>query len=336
MSARHLLPLLFLPGPALAEDFFGFDCRQFTWTSSHIVLVEGGTVVESWKGDLKAGQELPKRWPQLQPPPLRSEKKDGADRWNRKVLFLEKDADNASRFKLPSAASIAWLDDDQVYIAAQFENPGALELTTWGRLPSLRQSVDLGLALQTQFNAAKAEPDLAKRAQRLSALTTVLEAYSGMAAMDAVEETSKCGRHGISVLARLATNREGRHQLDAFRALAGLGDDAFEAVLALIDSECRHWKAVVAEMKTVQLHRHSARYNEAPWRGSFYLQNMLETVRHLKVSPANRELIVKHEGLRDLEKIFAREPRPKDDKFAVDLVHKQLKDILGGKFADER
>src|SRR5262245_42093587 len=47
------------PNSALAESLPWYDPQKNTWNATHIVVAEGGKVVESWKGDLKAGDPLP-------------------------------------------------------------------------------------------------------------------------------------------------------------------------------------------------------------------------------------------------------------------------------------
>lgn len=69
--ASRILSLVALAAASPAT--WAFDARQNTWTATHIAIVEGEIVVESWKGDLKPGTKLPDgavRFTRLSPPPF--------------------------------------------------------------------------------------------------------------------------------------------------------------------------------------------------------------------------------------------------------------------------
>src|SRR5947207_1161657 len=63
MTRYLLLVVVLAAGPERARaEWLGlraFDAPNYTWVATHVVLVEDGKVVESWKGDLKPGDPLP-------------------------------------------------------------------------------------------------------------------------------------------------------------------------------------------------------------------------------------------------------------------------------------
>ena len=52
--------LALMPGHGFSAFMLPFDAQHNTWNATHIVVVEGGKVIECWKGGLKAGDALPK------------------------------------------------------------------------------------------------------------------------------------------------------------------------------------------------------------------------------------------------------------------------------------
>src|SRR4051794_23519793 len=100
MTGRVLIALTLAaaPVPGFAEVApLDADVRSLTWRATHIVVVEDGSVVESWEGDLKPGAELPDGaagFARIKPPAFdrhwldRSGEAPPAVSGKRRVLFL--------------------------------------------------------------------------------------------------------------------------------------------------------------------------------------------------------------------------------------------------------
>jgi hypothetical protein len=218
-----------LAGPAFPGIRPAFSLDYSSWHATHIVLVvttpTDGTfeVVESWKGDLSAGEQVVV--PELRPPqdalPIYgypascveafhgglSKKVPRQPVGSRMILFLKKrfagsvpadGTDKTEGYAWQSAellgemkASALWIDGDQLYSFGQLMNPGLTVLFAFqDSQQKVRHRVAEVLSVQREMTAALAENDGAQRAARLK-----LRVHSDIfpARMLALEELGKSG-----------------------------------------------------------------------------------------------------------------------------------------------
>lgn len=336
------------PAPAFGSILLPFDAQRNTWASTHIVLVEGGKVVESWTGDLKAGDPLPaeaERFTQIPVP--------GPDSWprpagekaprvsgTRMVLFLAFVAREGGDPKkrvwtgagFAPTSSVAWVEDDSVFSAYQPKNPGGYALTESGGLAGLKQQVDLGLALRKQVEAAIAEKDPGRRAERLVVLTPFVSKYAGYVGLsECVWEVSKCGKPAIPHLARWASDPRGEGWSESLYALGRFGDDGLDAVVKVLDREAAYWEVAASELKPGETIYDWTRSRPAG-RSPNHLYHVLQATRGMKLSAGNKERLQKHPGLRKLDDLMATNPALTPKKSDMEAAHTILRDILAGKF----
>jgi hypothetical protein len=340
MTAPRILSLLavtLVPVAASGETLPDFDPHTCTWRATHIVVVEGTKVVESWKGDLKVGQELPTgadRFAKLPVPdfyPEREGAKPPVVSGKTRVLFMAylpvwddvakkpdwTEADSAGRTfnAVTAVASVAWLEGDKVYGVSQYINPGPLVLFDHGTRAGLKQTVDLGLALRGQFEAARVEKETGPRAERLAVLLPTLSAYERYwAALDVLDEIGKCGRTAVPYLFAWATEPTDKYRYAALDTLASLGDDAADAIIRLLDQECGAW--------TPDPIGHVGR-----------MSAVLSTVHRMRLSAKNRDRVRDHAGLKSLDQAI--EDRPPgfvqpDTELARAVA--TLKELRAGRF----
>ena len=347
-------------GPASAEILPDFDPHQNTWRATHIVVVEGGKVVESWKGDLKAGTALPEgaaRFTRVPVPgpspwPRPAGEKPPAVSGKRMILFLahvpEDEGDSNQKAWTPAdspghkfnevtaTATVAWVEGDQVYAGHQPINPGGYALTPAGGLAGFRQRVDLGLALRALFDAARAEPDFARRADRLAVLMPVVSKYAGFYAEDeCIDEVRRCGKAGVPVLAGWAEHDTPNIRNEAIDVLFGMGTDGFDAAARLIDDQARSWvrvgKDVRAGRTMDQMFQSYPRLKDSAER----LVSLLRTAHRMRPS-ANRDRLVRLQGLKGLDELFTARPELKPEKSALPQAHQLIQDIRAGRFPADR
>jgi hypothetical protein len=356
MAGRLTLTLLVLPFlsvPASAEELPEFDPHLSTWKATHIVVTEGGKVVESWKGDLKVGDALPEGVapltkmpvPGLAPWVKQSGEPAKAVSGKRMVLFLAYAVPRNTGDKKPvwlganwrsppREADVVWIEDDHVYSVYQPRNPGGYELIRGGSVAGLKQRVDLGLAVRAQFDAARAEPDLARRVERLAAVQAVVAAYVGYYGVhDLTEELRKCGTAAVPYLAGWAADRNEDHWSAALYALARVGDDAFDAMVKILDQEVQYWKAVAEEGRpeegTDRRTPARAHVTHAPYR----LHSVLQAAHGMRLSARNKERLRSHTGLQELDKVIGK-PGMKQDEATMAAAREILRAILAGKSRD--
>jgi len=202
-----------------AEILPSHNAQYSTWQATHIVVVEEGKVLESWKGNLKAGDKLPKGAVRFTEIP-----KPGPDPWRklsgepepvitgkRMVLFLSYELPFEEGAKKPvwmgaahqshpfnaitAAADVVWVEGDRVYSSSQSMNAGGYALQENGGVAALKQRVDIGLALQTMFHDAKKETDDGRRAERIVVLAPLVDKYAGYYGKDNAFEA--LGRAGV-------------------------------------------------------------------------------------------------------------------------------------------
>src|SRR5262245_33844549 len=258
-----------LPGFASVAPL-DFDAQCLSWSATHIVVIEDGKVVESWKGNLKPGEKLPEgaaevagiRVPAFDAERIPPGEKPPEVTGKRMVLFLA----HVPRYGLeergavwmdahcpgfpsnpPCPAGVAWLDGDRVYTVVGVHGSGAYALRADGSIAGLKEKVEIGLSLKARFEAAKADRDPERRAERIVALVPTVFGYAkSWAASDLVYEIGRCGKAGVPYLARWAVEPKGKYTYEAMGALCLTGDAGLDAVIKILDAETAYWKAVAA------------------------------------------------------------------------------------------
>jgi hypothetical protein len=358
MTTRLLnaLVLALAPLPALAAiPGRGFDLPNHTWAATHIVLVENEKVVESWKGDLKIGANLPDgaaAYARIKPPAFSPDwlktagQQPPAPTGKRMLLFLahmprygEKEAvwmgAECPGFPRhpPSADTVAWVEGDRVYTIGGRDQAWMDGLGSPDSLANLKEEVDRGLKLQKLFEAASADPDLEKRVGRLVALLPSVADYADLwGEFDAFPALTRCGKAAVPILARWAVDPQGRYRHEAMPALCRIGDDAVDAVLKILDVEMGQWTVVAAALQVGQTVQGLQGSEIAPWRSPNGLNHLLGSVRAMKISAANQKRIREHPGLVELDRLMTTHPGMKPPKSDMESVHPVLRDILAGKF----
>jgi hypothetical protein len=328
-----------------------FDPERATWLSTHIVVVEGDKVVESWAGGLKTGHALPEgatRFARAKRPDARDgvplDAKPLKLSGTRMVLFLiygvpfNATADKPEWHLPPSIlAPVAWIEGDDVYAYGPVEGTnGSSAVIRQGTVAGLKQRVDLGLALKAQFEAAKSDKDPARRAERLVVLTPILSKYAGYYGQsDCIWEASKCGKPAVPFLVRWATEERGQFWSTALYALCSLGDIGFDEVAKILDKEAEFWKGVAEDLGPGQTVREHPRTNVFAWRNPNHLYHVLQAAKGMKLSADNRERLRQHPGLKELDKTLDR-PGMKPRNSDVVGAHEILKAILAEKRKADR
>jgi hypothetical protein len=360
MTSRLLVSLAsfaLISSPGSAATWPDFNAKSSTWHATHIVVVESGKVIESWKGDLKVGKVLPDgaaRFARIpvpghDPGRLGPGEKPPKVSGNRMVLFLAHkvpfgvDTDKPEWLgahwpsypfnRVTAAADIAWLEGDRVYRVVQSSTLDEYAIVEDGGVAGLKQLVDLGLALRAQFEAAKADIDRGRRADRLGVIAPVLSAYVRSAGSDCVWEVSRSGKVAIPHLARWIAEPKGEYWSEALLALGGLGDDGFDAALRILDNEAKFWKSIAAGIEPFDWVDQYLHRTGNAWRGPHRLRMILQTTQRMKLSNENRERLRDHSGLKELDKTLDA-PGMKPDRSEMVEAHKILKDILAGKFKE--
>jgi hypothetical protein len=359
MTGRLLVvaALAAAPGAARAEGVGrGFDAPNLTWAATHIVLVEGEKVVESWAGDLKPGDELPDgaaAYARIRPPRLdpdwvkASGRKPPVLPGKPMVLFLAYVPDETEEDKRrvwmgaecpgfpshpPSARNVAWVEGDRVYVLGGMNHEWLEGLGSPGTLAGLREQVGLGRALRARFDAAKAEPDPAKRADRLAALAPAVVTYAGLwGKYDAFDPVAGCGAAGVPHLVRWATDPEGKARHEARSALCRTGDAGVGAVLTVLDGQVRYWTGAADRLKPGQAAGDLSGNPQNPWAGNG-LYHLLVGVRAMRLSADNQKRVREHPGLAELDRLLEARPELKAGLVRMDDAHRRLRDIRAGRF----
>ena len=357
MSGHRLVTLVALacvPGVASAEDLPDFDSHQNTWHATHIVLVDGETVVESWAGDLRPGSKLPEgaaRFARLAPPtaepPFGFAGKPPTVSGKRRVLFLahvpqrggdpEKlvwsgaDSPGDPRRHV-SETAVAWVEGDEVYTVHQPVNPGGYVLTRGGNVARLKQEVDLGLALRAQFAAAKADPDPARRADRLAVLEPFLSRYAPYpAGTDCVDAVRGCGKAGAPYLARWAAATDGYPRMEAIEALFGLGNTGFDAAMDVLADRARYWARTIPDLRPVRDRDKLFKDRPRLALDEVHLVYLLRGAQRMILSRENRDRLVNHPALKELDEALTAEPALRPEKSSLAEAYRIVREIRAGK-----
>jgi len=359
---RHLLivlaVLVFGSMPLFASTPpLGCDVQKNTWQATHIVVVEGGKVVESWTGDLKPGDPIPENvagLAKIPPPPfdparLVTGEEPPVVSGKRMVLFLahvpEYGGDpkkliwmgaTAGGFldRSESPATVAWLEGDRAYTVdgTYLRGRAAYALRKDGSIAGLKQRVAIGLAIRAQFEAAKADKDLEKRAERIVALIPIAEKYAGTWALgDCTVELANCGAAAIPIFVDWMSHSNPEYRDHAKWGLKELGVGPIDGVIKLLDGEIQCWRAFAREAKSeLTLNDVLGGSPRPPSPNRLHL--VLEAVRAMKLSAADQERVRKHTGLVELDRILRDLADTKQDESDMAKARETLRDILAGKF----
>jgi len=332
----------------------GFDVPNHTWAATHIVVIEDEKVVESWKGDLKVGDKLPDgaaAYARIRPPAFDKDwldhagEKPPAVTGKRMVLFLcympkyrEKDPEwmgaDCPGFPTypPSAANVAWIEGKRVYSVGGWGYRWNGGLGSSGGIAALKEEVEFGLELRGKFEAAKSERDPGRRAERLIALFGSVNSYSSLwGKHDVIDAVGACGKAAVPKLVEWATHPKTKFRDEAMGALCGIGDDALDAVIKIVNSETAYWNLVAANLEPGQDFHRLPPSTQSPWRSANGLYHLLSAVRRMKLSPDNQKRVRENPGLVELDRRLKPEgvvPAQSDMATAQTV----LRDIVAGKF----
>jgi hypothetical protein len=359
MKQRWLISVaVFASGPAVgfAGLLLPFDPQRNTWNATHIVVVEGEKVVESWAGDLKPGDRLPEgaagfaRIPVPADDPIRKAERQKLPlvSGKRKILFLTfiprgKEGSKTSAWTGadwrwtervgPRPTAVAWVEGEMAYAVYQPVNPGGYAIGEYEPVAALKQQVEVGLALKAQFAAARAEKDTARRAARVVALAPFVSNFAGnYGEVDVIEALGGCGAAAVPYLTRWATGPHTRYSELALPALCRLGPVGLDEVMKVLDEEVSHWKDVAAKLKPGQMVDEPVEVKYAPWRGPSHLVHVLDAVRRMQLSDADRERVRSHAGLRELARLLASKPGMRPEHSDMVRAQQLLYEILAGRF----
>lgn len=250
--------ILLLPNPGRAETLPTFWMGECNTNATHVIVVDSkGTVLESWRGDLKPGANVPLKdfrikldrviYDGLQP-----RKPEERVTGNRLVLFLTNKGTKYSKER-PVAGwaaahwcgdfdvSVAWVEKGIAYVLHQPINPGPLVPIRWVTEEELKKSVTgLNKAVERQLARARGEKDLAARAKLLAGIVIQTP---GLAA-PAFGGLEWCGADGVPAL-RSITGKEligDPERIAAYRTLALVGGPARDDLLKLLNTQLKYWK----------------------------------------------------------------------------------------------
>ncbi|HET6572462.1 MAG TPA: hypothetical protein VFG68_02580 [Fimbriiglobus sp.] len=325
------IPLI--PGFAKAYDTLGFSLEFTTWPATHIAVVEGQTVVESWRGDWKPDQQLPDgaaEFARMKPPTppvtyrLTHPVGTGAPvAVSRMVLFLTrvegwkdgKPADKwyaASGFGKPGSAelSVVWLEAGQggrAFVALPCgDRRGGYVTAEFDTFKGLKEKARRILALRVRLDRANAEPDPTVRAKMLTELFDKFTPTLWIVGKyDLLDPLRKCGEPGIRQLLLWAMNPRSPYSGDAIGQIGFAGEEATEGLFRLLNDEAAYWKEWASRAKPGEQAR-----DEPSGRGPRRLWRVLDAARYrlLWRSDRNRQLLREHPSLQTLKKVLENPP----------------------------
>jgi hypothetical protein len=258
-----------------------FHTETAAWNATHVVLAGEGDEIdgrlkvhESWKGDLKPGDEI-------EVPELKKFQPDEARKIDRRftitkekpealaemvtcqrmVLFLVRgeaaDGKESPAWRpamtvgdrpLPMAVSVAWLEGEEALAIQQVMNPGpAVLMPLTETAKEFRAFVARVVANQTELRDIAKEADLAQRA---AAYRRHVESKSYFVRNAAFEGLPTCRSAAVPVLQGILQN-EALVRLHGY-AVAALarteGIDAVPLLVEIIDGETAFWKETAPEL----------------------------------------------------------------------------------------
>lgn len=275
-----VLAALSFPAFASFQPSFGLD--YCSWNATHIVLVmttlqdDDFEVIESWKGNLKAGEHV--IVPRLKPPPdaipmaLYSEQNRPYQPSNngtieavprpsvgsRLVLFLRRDSEvDQARNAAPRAekaewqpadffheirASVIWMDGAKLYVFTQWDNPGPSLLSNWDKsLADVHARVTEVVQLQEALAEAVSVKDDNDRAELLK---PYVRSDVFPAKRFALEQLGKCGSSAVGTIQTMLDDPEYSLEAeDLIKAYSEAGGEAIGEELNIrLQKELSFWR----------------------------------------------------------------------------------------------
>ena len=254
-----------------------------TWHSTHIVVATEGdeidgklTVIESWQGDLRAGDVV-------EVPDLAAFKTDASREVHyfegegkesrvktvtgkRMVLFLIKKPEEvklAEKNKPPLApqvwlpadlfkqmnTSVIWIEGEKLFAFMQMINPGPSELVEYGESETKIKAAVLKIIKEQ--NALHAAIVIANKLKRAEALRSFANSDNFNAKQVAFDNLGACGKDALPVLREMLKDEThaNLHQ-DVIKAMtvaepAGIGNE----LITIVKDETAFWKATAPKLK---------------------------------------------------------------------------------------
>lgn len=316
------------------------QARSDAWHASHIVVADAtGKVLEVWKGDLKVGDVLPvdeKVWRLALPQVIRHNgvaeaavegKKVHADRV---ILFLKKAGPNRPDLIKPGE----WVGlrpffvsagKDGVFAQVYVMENGVQPVYVVAKSEAAFKAEYLPIAEhRTALDAAVAEPDVKRRAERLRPFVT------GAGRPEAFEALAGCGEAGVAPLAAALFRKDwGDNKFTAsytrdaaIKALVKIGKPAAAELVKFLDLQRVFWELVGPTL--------GPNWNDG------YSPVTSDQLRHLFAALADPEVFAdvpaeRRAVLRDLHDLWTKTPPLAGLKTVGDLhPAKLLKPVLDG------
>lgn len=266
---RTVLALVCLaPAIARAESLPSFEAARCTARATHIVVVNAkGEVLESWRGDLVPGDRVPLAEMRIKLEqevsaifgaklePGAPTKVTGA----RLVLFLRR---GGSKFGTGQEvggwapahwfgwfnASAVWIEGERAYALQQWINPGPQAMLPAGTESELKKAVrEHSAARAKDFASARAEQDVAKRADRLAAVALEHPGF----APDALAGLEWCGPAAVPALRKIVDTEliDNRTRLDAYAVLSKIGPPARAELMKPFAWQLKAWKDALGSIE---------------------------------------------------------------------------------------
>lgn len=271
-SCLIAIAIALIAGSAHAETHPEFDFDGSAWRATHVVVVDAaGMVIESWKGDLASGVEIPtEQWKhpghdtvyygdsETEPVPLDVKVPADAVRRTtgaRRVFFLKRrelgDIAESATWQLPgnhgvTSESVAWVENGQVLVLRYRQDfPGPPMMRPLSLTERQMKAKVLRLCeLQDDLRAAAIDPDPQVRAERL---VSFLWSGNRLAQTEALEAMKGCGKPAWRVVRRLLAQEEyfAIHHKLVFVAMEVAGSEAFGELERIVLEESQYWSWVV-------------------------------------------------------------------------------------------
>ena len=268
---RHVLVvatalLLGLCGPAQAETLPSFHLDFSAWKASDVVVIDlDRRVVETWKGNLKVGDELPiKNWNLTEAADIDYDYwyRRGSERpkdhparvtGKRRVVFLIRDASkSADDPKAWEPASIGkdidtcaiWVEGELAFAVQQWLNPGPALMHPLRTTESkLKAEVTRSDQQQRALRSAAAETDPGKRA---AGVVGFVRESNYLARNETLSILADCGDAAWPVIKPLILDEK---ELPSHSGLIHLldkihGSDSVAVIETIIGQEIQYWDSL--------------------------------------------------------------------------------------------
>lgn len=246
-----VLLLILTPQAVDAAIRPSFSERYSAWHATDVIVVDGkGTVLETWKGNLKPGDML--ALAPLQVPKdeviswrFRDKSKEDPERVTgaRTVLFLKRQGNDltpASRFGGMNV-SVVWIEGVRLFAFRQVINPGPTRLVPLGLSEKeLKAAVGKADSIKQAFTRAAAEADPEKRAK---AIIGFIDSDIYGPYWDAFRVLGGCGKAALPECRKLLADpkRFDDHPRVIEAMSAAGGQDARADLLRLLEEEHAYW-----------------------------------------------------------------------------------------------